>query len=241
MDWQDTGCVLIARRHGENSAIVEVFTEAHGRHAGVVRGASSRRVAPTLQPGTQVAVTWRARLEDHLGSFAIEPIRSRAAAVMGGRLELAGLNAVTALLGFALPEREAHARLYAHTVTLLDLIGESEAWPLAYLHWEMALLDELGFGLDLSRCAVTGARDGLVFVSPKSGRAVSEQGAGEWKDRLLPLPRCLLAAENRDLSEIASGLRTTGYFLKSWLAPALGERPLPSARQRFVDLYARQS
>ncbi len=240
MDWQDTGTVLTTRRHGENSAILRVFTENHGLHAGVVRGATSRKNAPVLQPGTQIAVTWRARLEDHLGSFTVEPLQSRAATLMSGRLELAALNAITALLSLTLPEREPHPKLYHRTITLLDMIGETDAWPLAYLHWELGLLDEMGFGLDLSRCAVTGAKDGLKYVSPKSGRAVSEAGAGQWKDQLLPLPECLLSARNGGGDGITPGLKTTGYFLKNWLAPALGDKPLPPARQRFADLFARQ-
>ena len=241
MEWQDTGTVLVARRHGENSAIVEVFTQTHGRHAGVVRGASSRKIAPNLEPGTQVAVTWRARLEEHLGSFAVEPVKSRAASVMGGRLELAALNTVTALLSFTLPEREPHPKLYDRTMSVLDMIGETEAWPLAYLHWELALLDEMGFGLDFSSCAVTGARDGLIYVSPRTGRAVTDAGAGEWKDKLLPLPPCLLSPTHGAPADIADGLRTTGHFLKTWLAPALGDKPLPPARQRFADLFQRHS
>ena len=240
MDWQDTGVVLMARRHGESSAIVEVFTEGHGRHAGVVRGATSRKIAPVLQPGTQVAVSWRARLEDHLGAYTIEPIRSRAVAVMSGRLELAALNSVTALLTFALPDREAQPRLYDQTMTLLDMIGETPAWQLAYLHWELALLDEMGFGLDLTSCAVTGGNDHLAYVSPRTGRAVTAAAAGEWADRLLPLPSCMLDVGSPDMSGIADGLRTTGHFLNTWLAPSLGDRPLPPARQRFVDLQGRK-
>ena len=241
MEWQDTGTVLVARRHGENSAIVEVFTETHGRHAGVVRGATSRKVAPSLEPGTQVAVTWRARLEDHLGSYSVEPVKSRAAAVMSGRKELAALTAMTSLLAFTLPEREPHPKLYERTNAVLDMIGETEAWTLGYLHWELALLDEMGFGLDFSCCAVTGAKEDLTLVSPKSGRAVTETGAGEWKDKLLPLPACLLAPTHSSPGEIAEGLRTTGHFLKTWLAPSLGDRPIPPARQRLVDLVNRQS
>lgn len=239
MEWNDTGTVLSTRRHGETSAIVEVFTQDHGLHAGVVRGASSRKVAPTLQPGSHVALTWRARLEDHLGSFSIEPLKSRAAAVMSGRRELAGLNAVTALLVFALPEREPHPKLYERTMTLLDMIGETEAWPLAYLHWELGLLEEMGFGLDLSSCAVTGVTEGLIYVSPKSGRAVSQVGAGEWKDRMLPLPDCLRLTQQGSPEEMTQALRTTGYFLTNWLAPALGDKDLPVARQRLVDQFAR--
>ena len=240
MEWQDTGTVLRSRRHGETSAIAEVFTLAHGRHAGLVRGGFRRNMGSGLQPGAQVEVIWRARLDAHLGTFTVEPVRSRYSAVVGGRLELAALNAVTALLLFALPEREPHPRLYERTIALLDMVGESEAWPLAYLHWELALLEELGFGLDLSACAVTGTRETLDYVSPRSGRAVSAEGAGDWKDRLLPLPACLLAPGSETPAEIVLGLGTTGHFLTHWLAPALGDRPLPAARQRFADLYRRR-
>src|SRR6056297_2658050 len=155
LEWRDHGILLSVRRHGETSAIIEVFTEAHGRHAGVVRGGTSRRIAPILQPGAQLDLVWRARLEDHIGAFQVEPQRSRAAAAFSGRLPLAGLNAVTSLLGFVLPERAAHPRLYTRSERLLDLLGQDEIWPLAYLRWEIALLDEMGFGLDLSVCAVT--------------------------------------------------------------------------------------
>ncbi len=240
MDWQDTGTILATRRHGETSAIVEVFTETHGRHAGVVRGATSRKTAPILQPGAQVAVTWRARLEDHLGSYTVEPIKSRAT-LMQDREALAALNAITALLTFTLPEREAHPQLYAKTQTLLDLLDEPDAWPLAYLHWELALLEEMGFGLDFSACAVTGTANDLTYVSPKTGRAVSRAGAGDWSDRLLPLPPSLLTPTHATRAEITQGLRTTGHFLTKWLAPSLGDKPLPAARTRLTDLLARHS
>ena len=185
MEWRDQGAIISVRHHGETSAIVEVFTKNQGRHAGVVRGATSRKIAPFLQPGGQVDVSWRARLNEHLGTFTIEPIQSRAH-VMSNPLALAGLNAVCALLQFTLPERESHPRLYETSIALLDSISETSEWPLDYLHWEMLLLDDLGFGLDLSECAVTGTQDDLAYVSPKSGRAVSKSGAGEWADRLLP-------------------------------------------------------
>ncbi|MDQ2090773.1 DNA repair protein RecO [Marimonas arenosa] len=240
MEWRDQGILLAVRRHGETSAIIEVFTEAHGRHAGVVRGGTSRKIAPILQPGAQLDVTWRARLEDHIGTFTVEPMRSRAAAVMGSRLALAGLNAVTGLLSFCLPEREAHPKLYGKTEPLMDLLGQDELWPLAYLRWELALLDEMGFGLDLVRCAVTGAREGLVFVSPKSGRAVSRAGAGDWADQLLPLPPLMLGQGEAPDEEIAQGFETTGYFLRHKLAQELVHKPLPEARQRFVDLFTRR-
>lgn len=228
------------RRHGESSAIIDVFTEEHGRHAGVVRGGASRRMAPVLQPGAQLDVTWRARLEDHLGSYHAEPLRSRAAAALSGRLALAGLNAVTALLAFCLPEREPHPDLYVRSERLLDLLEHEDLWPLAYLQWELALLEETGFGLDLSACAVTGRLAGLAFVSPKTGRAVSREGAGEWADRLLPLPPVLLGQGDAEDTEILQALRTTGYFLETHLAPSLGSHPLPEARGRLMDLLSRR-
>jgi len=240
MEWRDQGVLLAVRRHGETSAIIEVFTPAHGRHVGVVRGGTSRKIAPILQPGAQLDVTWRARLEEHIGSFSVEPVQSRAAAVMGDRLALSGLNSITGLLGYCLPEREAYPSLYAHSIMLLDLLGRSEVWPLAYLRWELALLEDMGFGLDLSACAVTGAGDDLAYVSPRTGRAVSAEAAGEWADRLLPLPPCLLGHGDGDLAGIGDGLVTTGFFLKNRLAVQLSDRPLPAARQRLVDAIVRR-
>ncbi len=239
MEWRDQGVLLSVRKHGETSVIIDMFTPERGRHAGVVRGGTSRKLAPLLQPGAQLDLRWRARLADHLGTFTVEPIRSRAASVLSDRLGLAGLNAVTAMLGFCLPEREPHAGLYSSSTILLDLMGQTEAWPLAYLRWELALLDETGFGLDLRRCAVTGSRDDLVFVSPKSGRAVSRQGAGEYADRLLPLVAPMMGQGHASDAEIRDGLRTTGHFLLNRLAPSLGEKPFPAARQRLMDLLER--
>ncbi len=241
MEWRDQGALLAMRRHGENAAIIEVFTSEHGRHAGVVRGGAGRKMAPVLQPGAQLDVTWRARLEAHIGTFSVEPVKSRAAAVLNDRLALAGLNAVTALLGYCLPERESHPRLYARSVALLDLLGNNPAWPLAYLRWELALLDEMGFGLDLDQCTVTGRADDLAYVSPRTGCAVSAEAAGEWADRLLPLPASLLGNSNGDLGEISEGLTTTGFFLKNRLAAQFSDRPLPEARQRLVDAISRRA
>ncbi|WP_090112342.1 DNA repair protein RecO [Limimaricola pyoseonensis] len=240
MEWREEGALLRVRRHGEGSAIVEVFTRGHGLHAGVIRGGGSRRIAPLLQPGAQLDLTWRARLAEHMGNFTFEPVRSRAAQVMDDRLALAGLNAVAALLVSVLPERDPHAPLYDRTMALLDLLGEDELWPLAYLHWELALLEEMGFALDLSACAVTGATEGLDLVSPKSGRAVSRAGAGEWADRLLPLPPVLRGEGEAGPGDIAAALATTGWFIEHRLLPGSGERPLPPARARLVEAIARQ-
>lgn len=239
MDWRDEGALLSVRGHGESAAIIEVFTAGHGRHAGVVRGGASRRLAPVLQPGAQIDVTWRGRLEEHIGTFTVEPLRSRTG-LLGDRLALAGLNSVCALLRFALPEREAHPGLYAASVVLLDRLGAEPDWVLSYLRWELLLLEDLGYGLDLGSCAVTGSREDLAYVSPKSGRAVARAAAGEWADRLLPLPACLLGQGGATPEELGQGLRLTGHFLEHHLAHDLGTRPLPEARRRFVQMLARQ-
>jgi DNA repair protein RecO (recombination protein O) len=232
VDWRDQGVLLSARRHGESSAIIDVFTALHGRHAGVVRGGGSRRVMPLLQPGAQLDLTWRARLDEHLGSFTVEPVASRAG-LMTDRAALAGLNAVCALLMHALPERAAHPALYPATLALLDAL-DGPGWGLDYLHWELLLLEELGFGLDLSRCAVTGATEGLAHVSPRTGRAVTAAGAGDLAHRLLPLPACLTGGPV-DAAGLAQGLALTGHFLNRELGT---HRPLPEARARLVALLS---
>lgn len=239
MEWRDEGALLSVRTHGESAAIVEIFTAEHGRHAGVVRGGASRRLAPVLQIGAQLDVTWKARLDEHLGTFIVEPLQSRAAGVLGDRLALAGLNAICALLSFALPEREPHPELYIASLDLLDVLEVGPGWVLDYLRWELTLLGEMGFGLDLTRCAATGATDDLIYVSPKSGRAVSQAGAGEWASKLLPLPPCLMGQGPASRDEILAGLQITGHFLITRLAPALGDRPLPEARHRLVEMLAR--
>lgn len=230
MEWRDEGILLQSRTHGETSAIVEVFTAAHGRHAGVVRGGVSRKLTPILQPGNQVACDWRARLDEHIGTYRIEPITARAAPLMQDRAALAALTSICALLTFALPEREPHPKLYQGTLDLLDLLLDG-TWREAYLAWEMLLLEDMGFGLDLSSCAATGSQTDLIYISPRTGRAVSRDGAGDWADRMLAMP---------GTGEITDGLRTTGHFLETWLAPALGDRPLPEARARLLSILQQQ-
>ena len=236
MEWRDTGIVLGRRLHGETSVILEVLTPTRGRHLGVVLGGRAGKMAAVLQPGSQVDIHWRARLEEHLGKFTIEPVRSRSAATLSDRLALAGLNAVTALLSRLLPERESMPALYERSEQLLDLLGQNNVWPLAYLQWEMLLLDCLGFGLDLTHCAATGARENLIYVSPKTGRAVSAKGAGTWARRLLPLPPVMLGSPTFEDKEIVSGLRVTEYFLAGHVCANLGIDRLPPARDRLIYL-----
>lgn len=234
--------MLIAMRpHGESAAIISVLTAAHGLHSGVVRGGASRRMAATLQPGTQLDVTWRARLDDQIGSFRVEPLRSRALILSDGRA-LAALSSLCAMLTLALPEREPHPALFRASTQLADRLVEGVAkggWEADYLRWEMLLLEEIGFGLDLGSCAVTGARDGLEFVSPRTGRAVSRAGAGDWADRLLPLPQALMGQGPATVRELLQGFAITGHFLARELAGTLRDRTLPAARARLVEMLGR--
>ncbi|MDX5349322.1 MAG: DNA repair protein RecO [Paracoccaceae bacterium] len=233
MEWQGEGTVLARRPHGETAVIIEVLTAGQGRHGGLVPGGASRSRAAMLQPGARLALRWRARQEGQLGHFTAEPVRLRAG-LMADPLALAGLNAVCALLIFALPERDPHPALAFATEDLLDRMERGGDWGVAYLGWEMRLLEEMGFGLDLSACAVTGATEGLAYVSPRSGRAVSREGAGDWADRLLPLPALLGGAGDNRGRGLAEGLAITGHFLRARLAGELVGKPLPAARERLV-------
>ena len=238
MDWRDQGMLLAVRPHGENSVIAEVFTRGHGRHLGVIRGGTSRKLAPILQPGAQLDVAWRARLESHMGSFTAEPIRSRMAAVLNDPLRLSALSSLCATSAFCLPERESLPNFQAETEALADAIHSGEGWLSAYIFWELRLLEETGFALDLSACANGGGANDLAYVSPRTGRAVSRMGAGEWADRLLPLPECLLGGPVT-LDGARAALILTGHFLTQHLAPSLGGRAFPAARTRFVEQVAR--
>ena len=237
MDWRDEGILLAVRPHGESSAIIETLTREHGRHAGLVRGARGAKLAPVLQPGTQLALEWRARLVEHLGHFRIEPVRSRAAAIMADRAALAALNAIGALLVTLLPEREPNEPVYHGTVALADALAEAAwDWPARYARWELDLLTALGFGLDLASCGATGATEDLAYVSPRSGRAVSHGAGGAWADKLLPLPGFLIGPGAPTIGAVREALRLTGFFLEHRACPALGRDALPEARGRLVRL-----
>ncbi len=245
MEWVDEGVIVSVRGHGESSAIVHALTAAHGRHAGLVRGGGMPRMAPVLQVGSQVGLVWRARLEEHLGAFRVEPLRARCRVLSDG-LALSALGSVAALVGFAFPERMSLPALYRTTVDLLDRMEAGADWESRYALWEMQLLEDLGYGLDLRTCAATGSSRDLVYVSPRTGRAVSGAGGAAYSRHLLPLPPMLLkagrgAAEagGANRGEILDALGITGHFLDKWLAPALGDAPIPQARARFVERYRR--
>lgn len=233
MEWRDEGIVLSARPHGETSVILELLTRDHGRHLGVVHGGVSRKKAPMLQPGNQLDAAWRARLDAHLGTFTVELKRSRAASILSDPLRLAALMSCCALASFALPEREGLGDFQRRTEALCDAISDGQGWLTDYVQWEMALLEATGFRLDLSACAVSGGANDLAYVSPRTGRAVSRAGAGEWASKLLKLPEMMIGGMPT-IDGVVEALAVTGHFLEQKLAPSLGNRPLPPARARLL-------
>ena len=243
MEWSDDAIVLSVRPHGESSAILEALTREHGRHLGLVRGGASRRMKPVLQPGNSVRLQWRARLSEHLGSFTVEPVRARAGDLMEGREKLIGLNALTAIAGVALPEREAHEPVFEVANILLDAMVEDGLahWGPLYVRWEAGLLEALGFGLDLSHCAATGTMEDLRYVSPRSGRAVSGEAGAPYAGRLFTLPAFLLGSQNGGVApgELAAGLALTGHFLLERVLRPQG-KDMPGARLRLDALAAHE-
>lgn len=237
MDWRDTGFVLTTRRHGESGLIVELLTEAHGRHAGLVRGGQSPKRRALLQPGNLVAVTWRGRLPEHLGNFDVELLRPYAAGLIDDPDRLAALSSAAALVALALPEREPHADVFRDLGRFIAGL-DSAGWAGSYVAWECALLGALGFGLDLSACAATGVNDDLAYVSPRSGRAVSRSAGAPYHDKLLPLPAFLWRDAIVEPGDILAGLALTGHFLNHHL---LGpqDRLAPEARARLADRFRR--
>jgi DNA repair protein RecO (recombination protein O) len=243
MEWRDEGIVLAVQRHGETDAVLHALTFEHGRHAGLVKGGAGRTARPLLQPGNRLELVWRARLAEHLGHFRVEPVRLLAAALLDDPLRLAALASACGLLEQALPERDPHPRLYAAVLTWLERLaggGGDAGWAADYVRLEFLLLAELGFALDFSACAVTGATTGLAYVSPRTGRAVSRDAAGELAPRLLPLPGFLVGGTQESAEDVAQGLRLAGHFLRRHIfEPA--DRPLPAARERLVALWREAS
>lgn len=254
MEWTDDAIVLAARRLGEGGLVVQLLTAAHGRHAGLARGGGSRRQRPVYQPGNGVRATWRGRLAKHLGTLTAELQTGRAGRWIADPLRLAGLGAACALAEAALPERAPVPAVYRGLLALLDAL-ERDDWGEAYVAWEIALLGELGFGLDLERCAATGSNDRLAFVSPNSGRAVSLSAGAPYAEKLLRLPDFLnggadvaagAGAETGvgpaavSWPDIADGLKLSGHFLERHVF-APHDRQLPPARQRFAEQVLRSA
>ncbi len=248
MNWSDEAAVLSVRRHGESSVIAQLLTRNHGRHAGLVRGGAGRKARGVFQPGNRVMARWRARLNEHLGTFTCELLESNAAELLEAPDLLAGLSAACATAEGSLPERQPHSAVYFGFTALIDALraagrvpaaqsADRRHWAEAYIRWELGLLGELGFGLDLTECAATGRNDDLAYVSPKTGRAVSISAGEEYRDRLLQLPKFLIDYGEPSEKDIADGLRLTGYFLERHVfAPQ--NRRLPAARTRLAERLA---
>lgn len=239
MEWSDDAVVLALRRHGETSAIVNLLTRERGRQSGLVRGAGGRSRRGYLHPGAIVRATWRARLAEHLGTVVWEPVAALPPGIIDNAARLAALSSVCALADATLPEREAHEEVYEALRAVIVSLDDDAVWPSATVKWELGLLSALGFGLDLGRCAASGRTDELVYVSPRSGRAVSREAGEPYRDRLLALPPfILLPGAVAGASEVAAGLALTGYFLERHVFRAHG-RGLPPARLRLIEIVRR--
>lgn len=246
MEWQDEGIVLSASRFGEHDALLEVMTPHHGRARGYVKAGMSRRQKANLQVGNRLSVNWRARLETNLGRFTLELVHSPLGQMMGEGARISALSAITAVIASTMPERETHTGLFERLEAVITLLeeegGDIILWGGALAKLELAILKELGYGLDLSQCAGTGASDNLIYVSPKTGRAVSAEAGAPYKGKLLPLPPFLTDGSLGDATsgDVLDALRTTGYFLDRnvWVVHGTGQ---PPARDRFISTLARAS
>ena len=238
MDFADEAFVLAARAHGDTGAVVELLTAEHGRRAAYVAGGASRRMKPFLQPGARVQAEYRARTSDHLGAARLEPMGQGPSALFDDPLALTGLSAAAAVAQGALPEREPHPGAFLAFEALMAAFAVSEVWPAVFVRFEAGLLEDLGFGLDLSRCAATGSTDDLIWVSPRTGRAVSAGAGAPYADKLLILPPFMLGAQAglRD-GDVKAGFDLTGHFLEQFVFHPLN-RPLPPARVWMLDKLA---
>lgn len=234
MEWRDEAIVLGAKKHGENSAILSLFTRERGRHAGLVRGAFSKKNRGTLQAGNKVDVVWRGRLEEQLGSFQVELIESNAAHLIMDAGKLAALTTACTMVELGFSDREPHEELY-DTLASLTVALDHDAWPIIYAKWEVTLLAELGFGLDFSKCASTGETENLIYVSPKSGRAVCEAAGEPYKDKLLRLPQFLLGRGDLDTESYVDALRLTWYFFDRHMF-SVKNKDMPDTRQRLQKI-----
>ena len=233
MEWSDDAIVLSCRRLGEGGVVASLLTREHGRHPGMVPGGAGKAARATLQPGNLVQAVWKARLSEQLGTYRLEVLNAHSARALDDMNRLSALSAACGLCEVTLPERQPVEPVFSALSALLDALP-SPAWPSVYVHWELALLRGLGFGLDLDSCASTGVREGLAYVSPKSARAVSAQAGEPYRHKLLPLPGFLRAGREGSIDEVAQGLALTGYFLERHVLQPR-HIPMPAARLRLVD------
>jgi DNA repair protein RecO (recombination protein O) len=233
MQWTDEGIVIGVRRHGEASAILELMTREHGRHLGLVRGGFGSRLKPILQTGNSVSASWRARLDEHLGNYTVEPMRQRASNFFGAPHAIYGVSHLAAMMRL-LPERDPHAGLYSVFEEILDRLEDPLLAAPLVVRFELQLLTELGFGLDLSECVSTGATDELIYVSPKSGRAVSRDAGAPYADKMLQLPAFLRDLDTQPADgDVANGFALTGFFLERHVLQPRG-LTLTDERAHFI-------
>jgi DNA repair protein RecO (recombination protein O) len=240
MQWRDSGIVLAKRRHGERALILHVLTLEHGRHAGLLRNGQSSKQRGWYEIGNRLDLSWRARLAEHLGTFRAELEASHAARFLDDPPRLAALASAAALADATLPEQEPHPRAFRGLHDLIGALATDRGWAELYVRWELDLLAELGFGLDLARCAATGRNDNLIYVSPRSGQAVSASAGEPYRERLLSLPYFLLAEAAPTAADLTDGLALTGFFLERRVVTPHG-RKMPAARTRFVDAIRRMA
>jgi DNA repair protein RecO (recombination protein O) len=242
-NWDDHGIILSARQHGESGAVVSCLTEQHGRQKGYVNGALSKRNRALVEAGAHVELSWQARTSDQLGRFTLEPAGGvGASALLNEPLKLSALQSACALCDLSLPDGDGHAGLYHGFLALIDALSEDH-WGVSYVVWEMALLRELGFGLDLSRCAGGGSHQDIAYMSPKSGCAVSQEKGELYKHKLLALPEFLKrSSQSHNLlgsdADIYTGIKMTGYFFENRVF-AQHSQGIPPARLRFAARFAK--
>lgn len=235
MDFTEEAFVLSARSHGDTGVIVDLLTQTHGRRAAYVAGGASRKVKPFLQPGARVVVDYRARTAEQLGAARLEPVGEGPSALFDEPLALAGLAAAAAVVQGALPEREPHPGVFLAFEALVSALALAQVWPAVFVRFEAGLLEDLGFGMDLSHCAATGTSDDLIYVSPRTGRAVSREAGAPYADKLLTLPPFMLGAQaGLGAGDIRAGFALTGHFLEQFVFHPQ-DRPLPPARDRLVE------
>ena len=236
MRWSDKGLVISVKKYGENSLILHLFTKDHGVHAGLVKYTSNKKSGYIYELGNILSVEWTGRLEEQLGFYKSELEKSYLYTIINNSLKLDSLNAICPMLSMFLPERQVNNKLYKETIEIIEHLNNNDmTWVSRYVQWELLLLSELGYGLDISRCAVTGEYKNLKYVSPKSGRAVSELGAGKWAKKLLILPEFLKKYKTNamDNDELNSGIKLTTFFLNRY-AMSIGLK-LPESRDRFTN------
>jgi DNA repair protein RecO (recombination protein O) len=238
MRWESNGLILNFSKYNEKSYILEIFTEEHGKHKGIIRGLHSKNKRSIIEPGNEVFATWSGRLETHLGNYNVEPIKLWSSHILQFKDKLSAISSICSLISLTMAERQPNPLIYFSSKKLIEIVASTrDDWIREYVFWEMQLLSEIGYGLDLERCAVTSKSSDLVYVSPSSGRAVTNEGAGDFKNKLLPLPKFMTDFKaNYDNDDIYNALNLTEFFFKKrFFLP--NNLNFPQSRNRLKELF----